>query len=401
MKIETPSAGQSPALGQAGLGQTDIGQTESRAIDLSIVVPTYNEAENVPLLLDKLAAALGDIRWEVIFVDDDSRDGTAQVVRRLAQHSSGNIRVVQRIGRRGLSSACIEGALASSAPFIAVMDADLQHDERLLPRMYEVLRTSDAEIVVGSRFVAGGDVGEFAANRVKISKLGARMARLIVKQDLTDPMSGFFMLRRDVFDRVVRRLSAKGFKILLDIFASAPQPLKTVELPFTFGSRIKGESKLDTMVVWEYGMLLLDKLLGSYVPVRFLMYLGVGTFGLGVHLAILWFTYKSLLMPFEEAQSIATSVAMVFNYWLNNVITYRDQRLKGLRFVYGFFSFAIICSIGALSNIGVASYMYMDNQSWLLAGVVGVIFGTVWNYAMTSVFTWRVKPVDTKVVSEE
>jgi len=378
-----------------------IGRIGARPIDLSIVVPTYNEAENVPLLVEKLSAALTGIRWEVIFVDDDSRDGTAAVVRRLASSSPENIRVVQRIGRRGLSSACIEGALASSAPFIAVMDGDLQHDERLLPRMFEALQQNGTEIVVGSRFVPGGDVGDFAANRVKLSKLGARLARLIVKQDLSDPMSGFFMLRRDVFERVVRRLSAKGFKILLDIFASAPEPLKTVELPFTFGSRVKGESKLDTMVAWEYAMLLLDKMLGSYVPVRFLMYLGVGTFGLGVHFLILWFAYKSMSLPFAESQTVATSVAMVFNYWLNNIITYRDQRLKGLRFIYGFFSFAVICSVGALSNIGVASYLFAENESWWLAGIVGVLFGTVWNYAMSSVFTWRVKPVDTKVVSEE
>ena len=376
-----------------------------QAIELSIIVPTYNEAENVPLLIGKLSDVLKGIRWEVIFVDDDSRDGTAGVVRKLAQTASGttsgNVRVLQRIGRRGLSSACVEGALASSAPYIAVMDGDLQHDERLLPRMLEALRKDGTEIVVGSRFVPGGDVGEFAPNRIKISKMGARLARLVVKQDLSDPMSGFFMLRRDVFERVVRRLSAKGFKILLDIFASAPKPLTVVELPFTFGSRIKGESKLDTMVAWEYAMLLLDKMLGSYVPVRFLMYLGVGTFGLGVHFIVLWFTYKSRALPFAEAQSIATGIAMVFNYWLNNQITYRDQRLKGIRFVYGFFSFAVICSIGALSNIGVASYLFAEQQSWWLAGVIGVVLGTVWNYAMTSVFTWRVKPVDSKVLSEE
>jgi dolichol-phosphate mannosyltransferase len=373
---------------------------DQRPVELSVIVPTYNESENVPLLVAKLNDVLAGIAWEVIFVDDDSRDGTSGVVRKLAQTSAGNVRIVQRIGRRGLSSACVEGALASSAPYIAVMDGDLQHDERLLPRMLEALKAG-SEIAVGSRFVPGGDVGAFAANRIKISKMGARLAKLVVKQELSDPMSGFFMLRRDVFERVVRRLSAKGFKILLDIFASAPKPLKVVELPFTFGSRIKGESKLDTMVAWEYAMLLLDKMLGSYVPVRFLMYLGVGTFGLGVHFLILWFTYKSRAMSFEQSQSIATGIAMIFNYWLNNQITYRDQKLKGIRFIYGFFSFAVICSIGALSNIGVASYLFAEHESWWLAGIIGVVLGTVWNYAMTSVFTWRVKPVDSKVVAEE
>jgi dolichol-phosphate mannosyltransferase len=376
--------------------------TAVRPVELSVIVPTYNESENVPLLIEKLSAALAGISWEVIFVDDDSRDGTSAVVRRLAQfpsaHATGSVRVVQRIGRRGLSSACVEGALASSAPYIAVMDGDLQHDERLLPKMLEALKKNDTEIVVGSRFVAGGDVGAFAANRIKISKAGAKLARLVVKQDLSDPMSGFFMLRRDVFERVVRNLSAKGFKILLDIFASSPKPLKVVELPFTFGSRIKGESKLDTMVAWEYAMLLLDKMLGAYVPVRFLMYLGVGTFGLLIHFIVLWFTYRSHGLPFAQSQSIATLIAMMFNYWLNNIITYRDQRLKGLRFLYGFFSFAIICSIGALSNIGVASALYVqDNQAWWVAGIAGGLLGSVWNYAMTAVFTWRVKPAAPKV----
>jgi dolichol-phosphate mannosyltransferase len=369
----------------------------ARAAELSVVVPTYNEAENVPLLVEKLKVALAGIDWEVIFVDDDSRDGTAKVARSLAQSSGGRVRVVQRIGRRGLSSACVEGALASSAPYIAVMDGDLQHDERLLPKMLKALKDG-AEIAVGSRFVPGGDVGEFAANRIKISKAGAQLAKLVVKQELSDPMSGFFMLRRDVFERVVRNLSAKGFKILLDIFASAPKPLKAVELPFTFGSRIKGESKLDTMVAWEYGMLLLDKMLGAYVPVRFLMYMGVGTFGLLVHFIVLWFTYKSQHLQFATAQTVATVIAMMFNYWLNNIVTYRDQKLKGMRFVYGFFSFAIICSIGALSNIGVASALFMeDSQAWWVAGILGGLLGSVWNYAMTSVFTWRVKPAAPKV----
>ncbi|HEX4504377.1 MAG TPA: glycosyltransferase family 2 protein [Alphaproteobacteria bacterium] len=376
------------------------GAGAARAPELSVVVPTYNEAENVPLLVGKLNTVLAGIDWEVIFVDDDSRDGTAKVARSLTASSGGRVRVVQRIGRRGLSSACVEGALASSAPYIAVMDGDLQHDERVLPKMLQALRDG-AEIAVGSRFVPGGDVGEFAANRIKISRAGAQLAKLVVKQELSDPMSGFFMLRRDVFERVVRNLSATGFKILLDIFASAPQPLKAVELPYTFGSRVKGESKLDTMVAWEYAMLLLDKMVGSYVPVRFLMYLGVGTFGLGIHLLVLWFTYKSQNLQFATAQTIATIIAMMFNYWLNNIVTYRDQRLKGIRFVYGFFSFAVICSIGALSNIGVASALFMeDSQAWWVAGILGGLLGSVWNYAMTSVFTWRVRPAAPKAAVE-
>jgi dolichol-phosphate mannosyltransferase len=214
-------------------------------------------------------------------------------------------------------------------------------------------------------------------------------------------MSGFFMLRRPVFENAVRKLSNIGTKILMDLFASSPEPLRFKELPYSFRLRQAGVSKLDSLTAWEYAMLLLDKMVGSYVPVRFLMYLGVGTFGLGVHFLVLWFTYKAQHMGFAMAQTIATVIAMMFNYWLNNIVTYRDQRLKGIRFVYGFFSFAIICSIGALSNIGVASALFMeDSQAWWVAGILGGLLGSVWNYAMTSVFTWRVKPAAPKVAIE-
>jgi dolichol-phosphate mannosyltransferase len=302
------------------------------------------------------------------------------------------IRCILRIGRRGLSSACIEGMLSSSAPYLAVMDADLQHDEALLPKMLQTLKNEDVDIVVGSRYVEGGGVGDWDKSRVLISRFAERLSRLVVKADLTDPMSGFFMLRREAFRSLVRRLSGLGFKVLLDIFASAPKPLRFRELPYTFRSRHAGESKLDTMVSLEYALLLLDKLIGHIMPVRFFLFASVGGLGLVVHLVILTVAYQSISLEFEISQAVATLVAMTHNFWLNNLITYRDMRLRGLAFVRGLLSFYVICSLGAVANVGVASFLFRLDTTWWFAGVVGALVGAVWNYAVSSVYTWRKSP---------
>ncbi len=356
------------------------------AMELTVVVPTLNERENVPLLVEKLAAALQGVEWEVIFVDDDSTDGTAAVVRELGLRDR-HVRGIQRLGRRGLSSACMEGVLASASPFVAVIDADLQHDETLLPRMLDLLRSEPLDMVVGSRNIEGGGMGDWSARRQQISGFAARLSRLIVKAELSDPMSGFFIMRRDAFEQAMRRLSGQGFKILLDLFASSPQPLRFKELPYEFRTRQHGESKLDAMVVWEYLMLIFDKMTGGAIPVRFVLFSMVGFLGLGIHLAVLGVTRT--MIGFTAAQALATFVAMACNFTLNNLFTYRDRRLTGLRFFTGFLSFALVCAMGAVANVGIATAVYNYQEAWWVAGVAGALIGAVWNYAVSSVFTWR------------
>jgi dolichol-phosphate mannosyltransferase len=301
------------------------------------------------------------------------------------------VRCMQRIGRRGLASACVEGVLSSAAPYIAVMDADLQHDESMLPAMFDMLRNEPIDIVIGSRFAGGSDFGSMGERRVRISRLGNRLARLVVKAELTDPMSGFFMLKRSLFDRVVRRLSAQGYKILVDIFASSPTPLAFSELAFTFRKRLHGESKLDTLVAFEYLELIVDKLIGHIVPVRFVVFSAIGGLGLVVHLAVLAFSLKLLGLGFPTSQGLATITAMTCNFGLNNILTYRDRQLRGWKLFCGLLSFYAVCSIGAVANVGIAFYVFRSDQSWWLAGVAGAVVGAVWNYAISSVFTWRVK----------
>ncbi len=358
------------------------------SVQLSIVVPTFNEAANLSVLVDKISAAMGELNWEVIFVDDDSPDGTSAEARRLGQEN-GRVRCLQRIDRRGLSSACIEGMLASSAPCIAVMDADLQHDERLLPRMYETLTGEPLDIVVGSRHVDGGDADAFSDDRAKKSELATRLSRMVVPETLLDPMSGFFMVRRESFEACMRNLSGIGFKILMDLFASSPEPLRFKELPYSFGERYAGESKLDNQAIWDYGMLLLDKLVGRWVPVRFVAFIAVGGIGVFVHMAILAALYQAMDYGFVASQVWATLVAMTANFVINNLITYRDLQLKGMDWLKGWISFVLACSIGAVANVGVAGYLFAEDTGWFLAGFAGIVVGAVWNYAITQLYTWR------------
>lgn len=354
---------------------------------LSIVVPTFNELHNIRELLRRLEATLGATGWEIVFVDDDSPDGTANEVRNIAQ-ADPRVHCLQRVGRRGLASACIEGMLATSAPTIAVMDADLQHDETVLPRMLVEIEQDGADLVIGTRYADGGSTGNWNVSRKAMSQLATRMSQVILRQPVSDPMSGFFMLKREVLDTTVHNLSALGFKILLDILATTRQPLRIAEVPYCFRNRFAGESKLDEMVMWEYGMLLADKAIGRFVPVRFLTFSIVGGLGILVHMAVLASALKGLQLSFTTAQSTATGVAMICNFALNNLLTYRDKRLRGWAWFKGLLSFMIACSIGALANVGIATYLFDNRAQWMLAALAGVLVGSVWNYAVTQIYTW-------------
>jgi dolichol-phosphate mannosyltransferase len=356
-------------------------------IELSIVVPTFNERDNVEELVERIEQVLTDRRWEIIFIDDDSPDGTADLVRKLAQ-SKPYVRCHQRIARRGLSKALIEGILSSSAPVITVMDADLQHDETILPTMLDRIQNDQTEIVVGSRYCAGGSVGAWNSQRAAMSQWATLLSRTIVTPRLTDPMSGFFMIRRETFHRIVRRLSGEGYKILLDLFASSPEPLRFVEVPYTFRERTAGKSKVDTAVVWEYLLLVIDKKFGHILPARFIMFSLVGLSGVFVHFLALVVTFKFLGLQFAIAQTIATLGAMTSNFALNNILTYRDMRLRGTRFLTGLFTFYLVCGIGVIANVGIANFVFQRDYTWWLAGGAGALVGTVWNYAASSIFTW-------------
>ena len=355
---------------------------------LAVIVPTFNERDNVNPLFRRLEAALAGVSWEVIFVDDNSPDGTWEVVRSLARQDS-RIRCIRRIGRRGLSGACIEGILASSAPYAAVIDADLQHDETQLPKMLALLQGGQADLVVGSRYIAGGSAESFDKQRAGISALATEVAKRVLRVKIADPMSGFFMIRRDRFEQLAPQLSTQGFKILLDIVATARGDLRVKEIPYRFGSRLHGESKLDSTVALDFLGLVLAKLTGDVVSLRFLLFAMVGSTGLLVHLAALFVALEVFGLPFPEAQACGALVAMTSNFILNNFLTYRDQRLKGFSILRGLLLFYLVCSVGLFANVGVAFSVYDQEPIWWLAGAAGALMGVVWNYAMSGLFVWR------------
>lgn len=358
---------------------------------LSIIIPTVNERENVAELVRRLDGCLSGIRWEAIFVDDDSSDGTLAVLQEISSKDS-RIRYLHRIGRRGLASAVVEGMLSTSSPFLAVIDSDLQHDESRLPLMLKRLQSGDCDIVVGSRYLEQGGLGDWAQDRARISQIATKLAQWILPVPLSDPMSGFFMLTRAALENSVRKLSNQGYKVLLDIILSSRVKLRVQEIPYVFRSRLHGQSKLDLGVVLEYLLLLFDKTFGHIVPARFIFFAAVGGLGVFVHLAILSTLLKAFGISFTISQAAATLGAMTSNFFINNTLTYRDKRLQGFwPLMTGLLSFYAVCALGAMSNVGVASVLFHRNYSWALSAIAGIFVGVVWNYAMTSTFTWRKK----------
>ena len=365
---------------------TDAAAVPARPLELTVVVPTFNEAANVKPLVRKLEAALAGVEWQVIFVDDDSPDDTAGVVKAIAALDS-RVECLHRIGRRGLAGAVIEGVMASAAPFVAVMDGDMQHDERLLPKMLAALAEDRAELVVGSRYVGGpeADASALGATREAGSRFANWLGQKVLRVPLTDPMSGFFMLRRELVEAVASKLDTAGFKVLFDIVACQDRPPRFIELPYQFRAREAGTSKLDNGVVVQYLGLLTAKFTRDAISPRFLMFAIVGASGLVVHMAIL----RSMLpLGFSGAQTSAALGAMTWNYLINNAVTYRDRRKRGFALVSGYFKFVFLCSIPLAANVAVATMVYERGPAWWVAGVAGAVVAAAWNYVTTSRAVW-------------
>jgi dolichol-phosphate mannosyltransferase len=388
MHIDPESRSEPELEGSSSVAMSPSSPQMESPIELAVVLPTYNERENVPILLAALERTLAGTEWEAIFVDDNSPDGTAEYVRGLAV-TNRRIRVIERIGRRGLSSACIEGMLTTAAPYIAVMDADMQHDESILPKMLERIRTEHVDLVVASRNIGGGSMGEFSRQRVWLSNMGNRISRVVCHCDVTDAMSGFFIVDRTYFREIVHRLTGSGFKILVDMLASSQRPVRVAEVPYRFRTRERGESKLDVNVELEYLFLLVDKMIGNFVPTRFVLFVLVGSLGLVIHLACLAVLFRTAKVSFMVSQTVATVVAMTFNFLLNNVVTFRDLRLHGWRLLMGLLTFYFACSLGALMNVSFADFLHRQAIPWYVAGLSGTAISSVWNYAANTILTWR------------
>jgi dolichol-phosphate mannosyltransferase len=355
---------------------------------LTIVVPTYCEADNIDPMTAALDTALSGIRWEVIFVDDDSPDETVKIVRKRGERDHW-VRAMRRIGRRGLAGAVIEGMLAAAGDIVAVIDGDLQHDESLLPSMLAII-DAGSDLVIASRYTNAGNASNgFSSIRLRGSMLATRLTTMLLKTRASDPMSGFFMIRRKTIDGIAPKLSTDGFKLLLDILASASPELKVAEVSYRFRPRKSGASKFNGFVAADFFGLVLAKLTGNRVPPRFFLFALIGTSGLVVHLAALRAEHLLSNVTFYIAQLLASYVAMTTNFFLNNALTFRDRRLTGTKALKGLVVFYLVCSVGTFANIGVAELIYLRDASWWRAGIVGALMAAVFNYSVSSALAWR------------
>jgi len=254
--------------------------------------------------------------------------------------------------------------------------------------MLECLRANQSDVVVASRYLDGGSSAGLSQQRARVSRCSNGLVRLLLGIELTDPMSGHFMIRRDTFEALAPAISSQGFKILLDMLSTAGGRLRTIELPSAFRERQHGESKLDSKIALDFAALVTAKLTNDAVSARFLMFCLVGLTGIAVHLSILSVLLATAL-SFGAAQALATVGAIAWNFVLNNLFTYRDQRLTGWHFLTGLVRFQVICAIGAISNVGIATWIYDYDNVWWIAGLGGALIGTVWNFVVSAAFVWR------------
>lgn len=370
---------------------------------ISVIVPTYNEAENIPLLIPRLRSALVDFDYEVIIVDDDSPDLTWKVAGDLVADES-RFSVVRRTTEKGLSAAVLTGMNVAQGSVFVVMDGDLQHDPAAIPALVSKVLDDGAEIAVASRAVEGGSYGEFSPRRRLISWIGAQMAHVLLQAPVTDPMSGFFALRRQRYEEVVHQVNPRGFKILLEFLARGRRP-NVAEIGYRFGSRVHGTTKLTGSVVVAYLLALIELSVGRFVSATFTAYCLVGTTGLAIRVITeqtLVGGLPAALISTRWAVLVAVELSVVANYALNNVFTFTTRRHRGRRQVRGLVMFHVVSLYGLFVHAGANALLRDDTAeagSWDLAElwatdvsmpfVVGMIMALVGNYHLNATVTWR------------
>ncbi len=382
---------------------------------VSVIIPTYNESENVPILLDRLTETLADIPHELIVVDDNSPDLTWQVAEQISL-TRPNLRVIRRLNERGLSSAVVAGMSSAKGRCLAVMDSDLQHDEAALPEMIRTVMAQEdpehpeaVQLAIGSRGVAGGSYGDFSKTRRFISWVAATMARVMLPMGVKDPMSGFFVVRREVFAECADRINPLGFKNLLEFIGRNPG-IRIKEIGYKFRLREFGETKLSGSVIRNYMIALYDMRFGKYISSTFMMYAFVGCTGVVVN--ILGFAFGELLNfprfnsgltaldPLYASVPFGIQLSILTNFLLNNYITFYESRHKGSALVRGFVLFQIISMVGIViqwsvfqllqTNGFLEGYVAESLRSYM-NNAIGIILATVGNYYLNANVTWGVR----------
>jgi dolichol-phosphate mannosyltransferase len=355
------------------------------APQVSVVVPTYNEAGNVAMIYDGLARALAGRSWELVVVDDDSPDGTGDAVRDLGRKHD-NVRCIQRVQERGLCSAVHWGVQAAHGEVIVVMDGDLQHEPALIPKMLEALQ-SGHDIVSGSRFLEGATEKGLSDRRRRLSDWGNRLTNRFLGTALSDPLTGFFATSRRLFLDSIPLMQADGFKVFFDLVYHN-RNVTIRELPFDFQRRQHGQSKRQLYVLWLLACDIVSKLSRGMLPPRLISFVGVGLIGSIFHFSVLY-ACMGLGAVFWLAQAIATVVAMVFNFTINNVLTYSDDRLRGRAFYKGLLLYSLIASVGIVANVSTAQITYMRLQGHtFIAATTGLVIDVIWRFVVSNRLIW-------------
>lgn len=361
--------------------------------DLSLIICTLNEGAAIANVITEICDTLAGINYEIIVVDDDSSDNTQAEVLRVAE-SNPRVHLQVRVGEKGLSSAAIKGWDVARGRILGIMDGDGQHDPQAIRQVADIILRGDKDLVCVSRYLGKSDTG-LSFGRDIASRLATKATHLVLKAPLSDPMSGCFMMTRDWYETARPNLTGVGFKILVDLVASTRVKPRFSEVKAALRQRQGGESKLDLRVILDLGALLVEKGTGGLLPARFVLFAAVGLSGVVVSALILT-GFKligySTLDEFSHAQIVAIGLAMVWNFFLNNSLTFRDKRLKGFwPILKGLVIFCAVCTPGAILNWWIGVFLKRAEVEFILAGVIPAFLIGILNYWASRVLAWRQK----------
>jgi dolichol-phosphate mannosyltransferase len=366
--------------------------SDATPVRVSIVLPTYNERGNIESLLAQLLPLQERFDLELLVVDDDSTDGTAELVRHLAREQP-RLRLIRRIGRSGLASAIKEGLLDATGDLAVVMDSDGQHEPASVLQAITTLQREELDLVIGSRFHPEAQIHGLSGRRETGSSWANASARFSLParyRDLSDYMSGFFALRLDPLLPLIRAVDVNGFKFLYELLAVSRGRLRVAEVPLQFQARNYGSSKLDLAIFWDFLISILHSLSLRLLPRRAISFALVGASGVVVQLLATQLLMALAGLPFGQALPVAVVAAASSNYLINNALTFRFQRLTGLALVKGLLKFLLVASLPVLANVGLASAFYsFVARDTFWAQLAGILVVFVWNYAASSRFVWN------------
>jgi dolichol-phosphate mannosyltransferase len=360
---------------------------------ISIILPTLNEVDNICSIIKKIINLSGNFLIEIIVVDDASTDGTTSLVKKLSQEDN-RIRLINRYGRNGLSSAIKEGTLSASGDVIAVMDTDGQHQVESLYEAIEELLVADKDLIIGSRFLNSSLISGLSDKRKKGSLLANSLAKFSLSREyskLTDIMSGFIVFKSQTVLKLVERIDVNGFKFLYELLSVSKGTLDCNEIPLNFMPRKFGESKLDIAIVWDFLVSLIHSLSNRLIPRKAISFAFVGITGVLVQFLISYSFMWLLGFSFQNVLPIAVVSAATSNYLVNNWLTFRVNRLRNKALFVGLLKFLLVSSLPIIANVGLASSFYkLISPNTFFSQLAGIIVVFIWNYAASSKLVWKI-----------